>query len=143
MATLTVRIEESIEINDNPISNSQVETITGVSSVYSRIVTVLHTAESGLLSFGATVEAGTIIDDILLYLRITNKDDTNFVNLRILGTSEEYFVKLEKGDSFILGNSKVDANATGSQSISLGDIEEIKAQADTGSVSLDIFVATL
>lgn len=142
MATLTVRIEETIELNDNLVEKSHTEVITNVSSVYSRTATILHTAESGLLAFGTTVEAGTIIDDTLLYLRITNTDDTNFVNLRILGNSEEYFVKLDKGDSFILGNSKVDANATGSQSVSLGDIDDIKAQADTASVSLEIFAAT-
>jgi hypothetical protein len=74
-------------------------------------------------------------------MRVTNLNDTNFVEIRVLGSSEEYFVKLEPRGSFILGNSVMDANATGSQSLTFGNIESILAKADTANCQLEIFVA--
>ena len=93
--------------------------------------------EVDLLKFG-TADGGTIADSDLDYLRITNLAAANFVTLRILGNSEEYAVKLEAGDSFILNNSVMDANATGSATLTLANIDNIKAYSDTAASQVEI-----
>ena len=140
MADLVVTISESVSINNKDHGSTNVETIGSVSQIDHRIVTAT-TTEQTIVLFDSAAAAGTFVDASVKYLRITNLDGTNFAILRILGNSEEYFVKIEAGDSFILGNSLMDANATGSQSVSLANIDSIKADADSASVSLELFIA--
>lgn len=137
MAVLTVTIKEEVTLNGSLKTFENVHSET-VEDIFHRIYGVLHSAESELLNFASADAGGVFSDSDLDYLRITNLDSTNFVTLRVLGSNEEYFVKIEAGDSFILNNSVVDANATGSQSFSSGNIESIKAQADTATVNLEI-----
>lgn len=140
MATLNVTIKEELTLNgsDKGAINTSTSTVTQLDH---RILDVLHDAEQSVLLFGAAVAAGTIKDATLKYLRITNLDSTNFVTLRIAGASEEYFVKVEALDSFILNNSLMDANAAGSASVNLLAIDEIKVQANTATCSIEIYAA--
>lgn len=137
MAVLTVTIKEEVTLNGSLKTFENVHTET-VNDIFHRIYGVLHSAESELLNFASADAGGVFSDGDLNYLRITNLDSTNFVTLRVLGNSEEYFVKIEAGDSFILNNSIMDANASGSQSFSSGNIDIIKAEADTATVNLEI-----
>lgn len=137
MAVLTVTIKEEVTLNGSLKTFENVHTET-VNDIFHRIYGVLHTAESELLNFASADAGGVFSDADLNYLRITNLDSTNFVMLRVLGNSEEYFVKIEKGDSFILNNSIVDANASGGATFSSGNIDIIKAKADSATVNLEI-----
>ena len=134
MADLVVTISESVSLNNKDHGSTNVETIGSVSQIDHRIVTAT-TTEQTIVLFDSAAAAGTFADASVKYLRITNLDATNFAILRILGNSEEYFVKIEAGDSFILGNSLMDANAAGGQSVSLANIDSIKADADSASVN--------
>tara|TARA_R100000231_G_scaffold101605_1_gene75579 strand:- start:1306 stop:1731 length:426 start_codon:yes stop_codon:yes gene_type:complete len=138
MATLTVTITEAVTLNgaSRGSTNTHTESITQIDH---RIVSCLHSAEQTVVLFDSAVAAGTIKDATLDYLRLTNLDNTNFVNVRVRGNNEEYFVKLEAGDSFILNNSVMDANATGGASVSLANIDSIGIQADTASCDVEIF----
>tara|TARA_R100000773_G_C4207850_1_gene108193 strand:+ start:278 stop:703 length:426 start_codon:yes stop_codon:yes gene_type:complete len=137
MAVLTVTIKEEVTLNGSLKTFENVHTET-VDDIFHRIYGVLHTAESELLNFSTADAGGVFSDADLDYLRITNLDSTNFITVRVLGNSEEYFVKIEAGDSLILNNSIMDANATGSQSFSSGNIDSIKAQADSATVNVEI-----
>tara|TARA_R100001510_G_scaffold57135_1_gene64273 strand:+ start:4672 stop:5100 length:429 start_codon:yes stop_codon:yes gene_type:complete len=141
MATLTVTIKEELVLNGAERGSENVISISSVTEMIERIIDVPTATETTLVEYGAVTGGSKFIDDTTQYLRITNIDDTNFATLRVLGTSEEYFVKIPASGSFILFNDEMDANATGSQSASLADIESIKAQADTASVQLELFVA--
>ena len=140
MATLTVTITEAVSLNgaSRGSTNTHTETVTQIDH---RIVTCLHSAEQTVLLFDSAVAAGTIKDGTLDYLRMTNLDSTNFVTIRVRGNNEEYFVKLEAGDSYILNNQSMDANATGGASVSLNNIDSIGIQADTSSCDVEIFAA--
>ena len=140
MATLTVTITEAVTLNgaSRGSTNTHTETVTQIDH---RIVTCLHSAEQTVLLFDSAVAAGTIKDGTLDYLRMTNLDSTNFVTIRVRGNNEEYFVKLEAGDSYILNNQSMDANATGGASLSLNNIDSIGIQADTASCDVEIFAA--
>jgi hypothetical protein len=140
MADLTITITEAVTLNgaSRGSTNTHTETVTQIDH---RIVTCLHSAEQTVVLFDSAVAAGQIADGTLDYLRLTNLDGTNFVTVRVRGNSEEYFVKLEAGDSFMLHNSIMDANATGGASVSLANIDSIGIQADTASCNVEIFAA--
>lgn len=121
--------------------SENVISISSVTESLHRIIDIPTATETTLVEYGSATGGSTFIDDTTQYLRITNIDTTNFVTLRVLGTSEEYFVKVPAGGSFMLFNDEMDANATGSQAVSLADIESIKAKADTAAVQLEVFVA--
>lgn len=140
MADLTVTISESLSLNGKEQGAKNTQTVTSVTQFDHRVVTAT-TTEQSILLFDSAVAAGTFEDSSVEYMRVTNLNDTNFVEIRVLGSSEEYFVKLEPRGSFILGNSVMDANATGSQSLTFGNIESILAKADTANCQLEIFVA--
>jgi hypothetical protein len=141
MATLTVTIKEELILNGAEHGSENTATLSSVTESFHRIIDIPTASEATLVEYGAATGGSTFIDDTTQYLRVTNIDDTNFVTLRVLGTSEEYFVKVPARGSFVLFNDEMDANATGSQAVSLADIESIKAQADTASVQLEVFVA--
>ena len=141
MATLTVTIKEELILNGAEHGSENVISISSVTESLHRIIDIPTATETTLVEYGSATGGSTFIDDTTQYLRITTIDTTNFVTLRVLGTSEEYFVKIPAEGSFMLFNDEMDANATGSQAVSLADIESIKAKADTAAVQLEVFVA--
>jgi len=141
MATLKVTINEELSIGGVDRGSSRVLDVASVSQVDNRIVTVTN-SEADLVKFGSAVASGTFVAASVKYLRITHTGTSNTLTLRVLGSSEEYFVKLSSGESFILNNSKMDANATGSQGVGLADIAEIKAITSASTIVTEIFVAS-
>ena len=63
--------------------------------------------------------------------------------LRIRNASEEFMVQVEPLGSFILTEDKLDADATGSdETISLAQIDSIKAISGTSTSSVEIYAAS-
>tara|TARA_Y100001973_G_C5143860_1_gene304345 strand:- start:412 stop:840 length:429 start_codon:yes stop_codon:yes gene_type:complete len=141
MATLTVTIKEELILNGKDVGCTNVATY-GATEVYHRIATITNT-EKSILLFGAAVEGGTIKDAQLDYLRITNLDSSANIKLRIRNASEEFMVQVDPLGSFILTEDKLDADATGSdETISLAQIDSIKAVSGTSSSLIEIFAAS-
>jgi hypothetical protein len=140
MATLKVTISEELTLEGVSRGSSRVHDIESVTQTDNRIVTVT-TSEADLVKFGSTVASGTFVASTVKYLRISHTGTSGDLTLRVLGTSEEYFVKLSAGDSFILNNASMDANAAGDEAVSLANIAEIKAVASTGTIVSEVFVA--
>jgi hypothetical protein len=100
-ATLTVRITEEIDLNGSPQGASNTLTISNINEISKRIVTVTST-EASIAAFSAAVGAGTYIAANVRYMRLTNKDDSNFIYLVFKNEySNEFCVKLDYGQSFI------------------------------------------
>ena len=140
MATLKVTISEELTLEGVSRGSSRVHDIDSVTQTDNRIVTVT-TAEADLVKFGSAVASGTFVASTVKYLRISHTGTSGDLTLRILGTNEEYFVKLSAGDSFILNNASMDANAAGDEAVSLANIAEIKAVASTSTIVSEVFVA--
>ena len=139
-ATLTVVITESVTLNGKVYgtNNGNTLTIANVNEVDGRIMTI-PTSEVDVLAYDTSVGAGTFIGANVKYLRITNKDDTNFVKLKIAdGGSDHYWVKLEAGKSFMLHNNLVE---TASPFSAFANIGAISAIADTAAVDIEYFIA--
>jgi len=141
MATLTVTIKEELTLNGVPQGGEVVNSST-VTQVYNRIVTVTSGNEHSVLLFDAADAAGTLKDATADYIRITHTGASNTVQLRVVGGTSQYYVKLEAGDSYVLGNSLMYADATGtSHAESHIAIDAIHAKAAGGDVDVEIFAA--
>lgn len=146
MADLTLTITEAVTLNGTSHGATNTQTITGVSDVLHRIVDVPTSGYIDLVNFESAASGVAIADGSAKHIRITNLDATNYVTLRVREDSvQEYFVNIEAKDSFILGNSKIDANDSGAGAggqLSMTNIDQIEALANTASCEVEIFIAS-
>ena len=145
MADLSITITDAVTINGYARGGTQSLSITGINDVGERTITV-PTSEVTIYSTHATDVAGATYDkDLIKYSRVTNLDETNFVDLRITNENADEFVyRLYAGQSFILHSHVGSMNATENAGAGLpnGDIVSVDAQANTAAVQLDIFIAS-
>jgi len=148
MATLTVSISEKLELNGKDRGSVLTKDISSITETFHRILDVGTASAQTILQMDATAAnsaGGTLLTSNVKYFRITNLDTTNYVAITIQNDStEEYMVKLEAGQSYVLFNSKIDANAAGDASSAAGnltDIDNILAQANSASCQVEIFAA--
>jgi len=142
MATMTVTIQEELTINGKDRGNTNSISIDSVTETFNRVLTITNT-EQTVLEFQATnPSGGSLVDTTMQYLRITNLDSSNTVDLRIQDTAntKEYFVQLGASESFILFNDKMDCDSAAvDTTISLSQIEKISADCTgTGGETADI-----
>ena len=97
MATLKVTIKEELILNGKDMGNENFLSISGITSAEHRIVEVA-TGEQSILLFDSAVAAGTLKDSTLKHLRLTNLDDTNFIQIRVVKSGQQYYAKIEPGD---------------------------------------------
>jgi hypothetical protein len=147
-ATLTVTITESISLNGQDKGSTNTLTIASVTEVSQRIIEI-PTSEVTILSFQATNPgAGTFDEADVRYIRLTNKDDTNHIQLTFASeNNNECAHKLDAGHSFILAGDNSggvvdvhDASAS-ALTVSFDDLTSITALADTAACDLELFVA--
>jgi hypothetical protein len=136
-ATLSVVITESVTLNGKAYGNINNLSIPNVNEVDERIMTI-PTSEVGVVTFGTAAGAGTFVRSNVKYLRITNKDDTNFISLHITSATDDAWFKVEAGKSFMLGNGEIEAASSFS---AWADITDITAIADTAAVDIEYFIA--
>ena len=131
---LNTNIAESIQVND----------------IYTRIISVLHTAEHTLYTTndnGASISGQQFDDENVSYARITNHDAGNYITLRLKNANDDEFsYKVGAGKSFILWGHLASMDATAGAAITLGsgdnDIVAISAKADSGTCDIEIVVCS-
>jgi hypothetical protein len=142
--TLTVTISTTIMLNGQATNSENQYTVSGINEINKRIMTIPFASEVSILSFGAAVAAGTLISGDVKYVQITNKDDTNFIRLRIKKAGADTFdVKIDAGKSFIIGNTKESVSSGAGAFSAFVDFDNISAQADTANVDIEYFVASI
>ena len=88
MATLKVKIQEDIILDNQDYGSKRILEISSIASIVKRIVSV-STTETGLLGFATSSStdlsksylAGLFDEDDVRYIRITNLDSTNHIIL--------------------------------------------------------------
>tara|TARA_R110000824_G_scaffold345945_1_gene532687 strand:+ start:54 stop:533 length:480 start_codon:yes stop_codon:yes gene_type:complete len=158
MATLKVKIQEDIVLNNNNYSSKRIYTKAGVNEAIKRIITV-STTETGLIGFATanstdlskSHSVGLFDEDEVFYIRITNLDDTNHINLIFRDElSDEFVIKVDAGHSFIypgdattgvVNTMRADDGALGAFG-SPQDLIDITATADTASCDVEVFVGS-
>ena len=160
MATLTVSVKEAITLNNIDYGSERSLDISSVNEVVKRVVTA-STTECGLIGFISAISgvgvsankvgyvAGMFDDGDVRYIRITNLDSSNFITLTFRDEDNtEFRMKVDAGHSFIYpgdnsGGVLDTMHAGGSAlTVSLNDLVDITAQADTASVDLEVFVGS-
>ena len=153
MADLTVTLTEAVTLNGSSRGSTNTLTISGVDDVYHRIVTCPASADTTVATFRAASSTadGALDLDETKYIRVTNMDSTNPINLSLQVSNDEdgaadfsATVLVEAGKSFIMGSPHdgiqvSDANAT--IITTLVDLESILVDPGTNAVQVEVFVA--
>lgn len=140
--SLLVTITEAITLGAQNINSENQVLIEDINEFDKRVVTVPFSTEVTIISFATQVGPGQYILSDAKYIRITNKDDTNFVRLRVKGITEVFDVKLDAGKSFMMGNPRESANSTAAPFSAFVEVYNINAQADTAPVDVEFVVAS-
>ena len=149
-ATLTLTVTEAITLNSKDEGQTHSHTISSIADIYRRTMTVGTGGETAIATFSSVFGAGQFVAADTKYIRITNLDNTNYVAIFLKNQhNDEVCVKVDAGQSFIvcadLSGGVVDimdANTAGvAEKANLGDLSQIRAQADTGAVDIELYMA--
>ena len=152
MATLTTTITEELTLNGSPQGGTNTKTFSGINSTSKRIFTIT-TNEATIATFsGAVSSAGHFNDGTVRYIRITNLDADHFVALTLKnGANDEFAFKLDAGQSVVLcgDNStgmelffNATENADSATHTAFSPLTTITADAESGTIDIEMFVAT-
>lgn len=141
--SLLVTITEQISLNGQDINSSNQLTVADINEFSKRIVTVPSATEVTLITFASQVGAGSFIGDNVRYVRVTNKDNTNSVRIRMASTSQVFDMLLDAGKSWVAGNVRESANNSGVTFSAFVNAYNILAQANTAPCDVEFVVASL
>ena len=140
-STATITISENLSLNGVTYGNAISKAFTTQGEVIQRIMSIATTF-TGIFNTAAADDRGTVVIDDWCYFRITNLDDTNFINLRLYNGTDSQFFKLEAGESFFLMSPDIDVTAAGTGFGAFADITQIAADADTAACDVEVLMIT-
>ena len=155
-AALTVTITESVTLNGSDQGATNSMTVASVNEVYKRIVTCVDDTDCTIAVFKSatsTSDGALDVEDVR-YIRVTNLDDTNPINLSLQVDADENdsaadascTILIEAGKSFIMGTPSdgvavSDANAT--IVTALNNLESLLVDPLSESVDVEVFIASV
>tara|TARA_R110000824_G_scaffold28303_1_gene95345 strand:- start:1420 stop:1884 length:465 start_codon:yes stop_codon:yes gene_type:complete len=145
--TLTVTLTENITLNGYDQGSKNTLTIESVNEVFKRLVTCTASQTTTVLTFNAAVHgaAGAVDLQDCKYIRITNMDDTNAIEIAIVGAATLYQVELAAGESHILGNPEALMLSEADTSPSFGtmaNLASIQVNPAGNAVDVEVFCAS-
>ena len=147
-ATLTVKITETITLNGSDQGATNTLTIASVNEVMKRIITCSASQTTTIAEFRNDVyeAAGAIDIEDSRYIRVTNLDDTNSVEIAVVTGGTTFQVKLDPGHSHVLGSANdlmlAEADTTPSFG-TMADVNSIRVRPGASAVDVEIFVASI
>ena len=158
MANLVSTITESITLNGKERGSVNTLSIGSVTEVFHRIVTCPTGQDTTVATFASTADdstgaAGSLDVEDVKYIRVTNLDDTNPVNLSLQidageddsAADESATILIAAGRSFVMGSPSdgvavSDANAT--IVTALHNLESLLIDPLSNSVTVEVFIAS-
>ena len=155
MATLIVTLTESVSLNDREQGATNSFTVANVDETYKRIVTCLTGVDTTIATFKSTTAVGDNALDVedVRYIRVTNLDSTNPVNLSLQidageddsAADESATILIEAGKSFIMGTPSdgiavQDTNAN--IETTLHNLESLLVDPLSNEVQVEVFIAS-
>ena len=153
MANLVTTITESITLNGKERGSTNTLTIGSVTEIFHRIVTCPSGQDTTVATFQAATNTsdGALDLDNVKYIRLTNLDDSNPINLSLQvaggedGTANmSTTVLVAAGRSFIMGSPHdgiaLDDDAA-SIVTSLADLESLLVDPSSNNVTVEVFIA--
>ena len=158
MADLTVTHNESIVLNGQQFGGTSTFSVSGINNIYKRIVTCPANVDTTILRTGVTVDVTDSSMDVqnIKYIRVTNLDSSNSVNLNLQidvtesgsgasAVNETATILLASGESFVMGTSHDSIaayDADGSVQTTLHDLESILIDPSANEVKLEVIAAS-
>ena len=147
MADLTTTISENVSINGSVRGSTNTVTTTGINNVYERVVTCTTGQTTFLAAFDTNSYGSAVqIDkEDVRYIRVTNLDATNTLELAVVGAATNYQVLLNAGQSHILCAAEDVMLAEADTSPSFGTMADLTSLQVSPAATLDveIFVASV
>ena len=154
MATLSVTHTEAITLNDREQGGTKTYTVASIADVYKRIVTCPADSDTTVATFQALTSTSDNAIDLNLtkYIRVTNLDSSNSVNLSLQVAGAEggtanmsTTILLGAGETFTMGTPHdgigLDDDAA-SIVTSLNDLESILIDPSGNAVAVEVFIAS-
>ena len=146
MADLTVTLTESVTLQGESRGSTNTLTIGSVESTLERIVTCPASNTTTIAVFNSNVHgaAGAIDIEDTKYIRVTNLDSTNAIELAVVGAATLYQVALKAGESHILGSPDDLMLAEADTSPSFGtmaDLGSLQINPGSNAVKVELFIA--
>ena len=83
------------------------------------------------------------IQDDFKYVRITNLDDTNFINLQFFNdNSDAFWVKIKSGESFMMMDNEYEINEGAATFGAFSAMTRCAAKSDTAECDIEILSVT-
>jgi len=163
-STLKVTIQEDIKLNGVQQGGVNTFNISSVNEIYKRIVTCPASVNTAIATFksdtsvtgsASTTARATSLDmEDVKYIRVTNLDDSNSVNLSLqvdagendTAADESATLLLEAEKSFMMGSPSdgIDVDDTNAGILTtLEDLESIFINPGGNAVDIEIFVASV
>ena len=158
-AAMTVTITESISLNGSSQGSTNSFSIASVNEVAKRIVRCPANVDTTVFRSGVSADITDNSVDIVdtKYIRLTNLDDTNPVNVNLQidttesgsgasAANETATILLAAGQSFVMGtahDSVAAYDTDASVQTTLHDLESILIDPSANAVDVEIFVASV
>ena len=144
-ATLTVNIQESITLNGVTYDKTTIKSIASVANYHSRVVQLKASTTHTVIGLAADPSNANFDSDDFKYMRITNLDDTNAVQLNLTDASDATVaIEIGAGNSFTLFDTSIDGNASGGAiTTTPHTIESVVLVTPAAEVDVEIVVATV
>lgn len=149
MADLVTKVEETLQLNGKQIDSLNTKTI-AVTTASKQIVTVPANTDTTVALFKSSVGVADVALDVELvkYIRVTNLDGSNSVNLELTidageddsAADESATILLEAGKSFIMGTPSDGVSAAG-PATELHNLESILVDSGANEVTVEVFIA--
>ena len=145
--TLKVKIQEDIILDNQDYGSKRVLEIASINEVMKRIVTCAASQTTTVAVFNSNAygAAGAVDIEDSKYIRITNLDSSNAVELAVVGAATLYQVNLAAGQSHILGSADGLMLSEADTSPSFGtmaDLGSIQVNPGGNAVNVEVFVAS-
>ena len=159
MATLTSTITENITLNGADRGSTNTLSVASVTQVFHRIVTCPTGQDTTVATFASTADdsavSGSLDVEDVKYIRVTNLDGTNPINLSLqvdageddTAADESASILVAAGRSFIMGVPSEgfavsDANADIITGANLHNLESLLIDPLSNSVTVEVFIAS-
>jgi hypothetical protein len=155
---LVVKLSESILLNGQKYGGTNTLVVNSIDEVSQRILTCPANVDTTVFRSGVTVDVTDSSVDVqdVKYIRLTNLDDENSVNVNLQvdvtesgsgasAANETATLLLAAGQSFVMGtphDSIAVYDTDSSAQTTLHDLESILVDPGSNSVDVEIFIAS-
>jgi len=154
-AAMTVTITENITLNGQAQGGTNTFSVGSVNEIYKRIVTCVDDTDCTIATFQTATNTsdGAIDLEDVRYIRVTNLDDTNPMNLSLQvaggedGTANmSSTILVEAGKSFIMGSAHdgIAVKDDGATIVTaLNDLESLLVDPLSENIDVEVFIASV